>query len=138
MTMLIKSTFLFFFLLVFQTIVVCQSSSTKAIKVVAPIYPDVMIITGISGKVVLTVDIDNNGAVKKVDFVDGEKSLAKISERAATMWEFNKTKNETLRTIRITFLYTLLSGNSLTDEINTVFLDPFTVEVKAKEIEIQP
>jgi len=115
-----------------------QNSPPKPVKLVAPSYPEVMVLTKVAGNVILSLSVGSDGNVKKVHFIDGVRPRAKISEQAARKWIFPQTKRRSLRRVRVTFLYTLLPSTANIDEEGTFYYEPNYVELRARKVDVRP
>ena len=107
-------------------------------KVVSPVYPDVMILTKVSGKVIVSIKVNKKGEVTEAKFIQGIKSLGKISEKAAKSWIFNSSQMNATRNGKLTFIYKLIPADSPYNEANIIYFSPFTMQIKGKLIEIEP
>jgi hypothetical protein len=106
--------------------------------IVSPVYPDVMIQTKVSGKVIISIKVNKKGEVTEAKFIQGVKSLSRISENAAKSWVFNSSVKNATRTGKLTFIYKLIPADSPYSEANIIYFSPFTMEIKGKLVEIEP
>ena len=75
----------------------------KAVRQVAPVYPDLARRMQISGVVKLRVTIAPNGSVKLIEPVGGNPVLLKAAQEAVTNWKYTPATNETRELIELRF-----------------------------------
>ncbi len=102
------------------------------VKAVAPLYPPVAEIAGVSGTVVVEVQVRGQGEVAAARSVAGFKLLAGAAERSAMRWVFEASKDEA-RTVRLIFTFTIVEDEAPVHELAPVFTLPYSIEVRAKK-----
>jgi TonB family protein len=102
------------------------------VKAVAPVYPLVATAAGVSGLVIVEVQVDQQGVVTSVRTVDGPKLLRGAAEKCASRWLFAAPADKSLgtRVVHLSFLFTLVRGDPLSEELVPIFIPPYHVEVK--------
>ncbi|MEW6737842.1 MAG: energy transducer TonB, partial [Acidobacteriota bacterium] len=65
----------------------------KAIKKIPPVYPPLAKIRRIQGKVSVGVQVDSDGKVTEVEFLEGNVLFKLASLEAAKQWGFQKSSN---------------------------------------------
>ncbi|MBI4852646.1 MAG: TonB family protein [Acidobacteria bacterium] len=63
----------------------------KATKKVAPLYPPLAKRKRVEGKVKIGIQLDSEGAVSKVEFIEGNALFKPASLEAAKQWSFSKS-----------------------------------------------
>ena len=103
-----------------------NGDSIKTVKAVAPkFYPSAAVAVRAKGEVKIRVEINEKGKVKFAKILSGHKLLQRISEKAASLWEFNPwMKNENERFVELSFIYQIVSEDK--DE-ETSFNPPYQI-----------
>jgi TonB family protein len=110
----------------------------EVMMAVAPIFPPAAVASNTSGKVVIEVQVDATGAVSMAKIVDGDALFraGKIYETTARRWRFAVAKDgASLRTARITFVFKIMPKDTPPDDLTSVFIPPYQVEVRHKPFE---
>jgi len=111
-------------------------SGPELMKAVAPVYPLVAIAAGVSGSVVVQVQVDRQGNVTSTRTIDGPKLLRTAAEHTARRWLFSATDEPATREARLVFSFKLVPKDTAVDELSPIFMPPYQVEVKGKPVEL--
>ncbi|MEW6736139.1 MAG: TonB family protein [Acidobacteriota bacterium] len=65
----------------------------KAVKKVIPVYPPLARRKRVEGKVVIAIQVDANGVVTEVEFLEGNALFKPVTLQAAPQWSFQKSAN---------------------------------------------
>lgn len=98
-------------------------------RVVPPIYPAVALAKGSEGLVVIEVQISATGDVKRVETVDGPRLLHDVAKAAAARWKFNSISSHGVRTVKLSFEFTIRKESTSSSELVPIFLPPFKIEI---------
>jgi TonB family protein len=140
MRRLIENMFIFalFFILPFTHPGLSVESAPygEVIYAVAPAFPVLAYRARAYGAVQVEVDVDSSGTVitakvikNNITFLFGESS-----ERAAKRWKFVPKSNDlAMRKYEITFRFTLMPEYTPEDELTTIYIHPFEMEVRIKK-----
>jgi TonB family protein len=96
---------------------------------VAPIFPRLASTVNASGNVLVEVKIDRTGSVVSKSVIGGHPLFYEAAQNAAQFWRFAASAGEESRTVRLTFVFSLLTDATET-ELTPVFTPPYQVEVK--------
>lgn len=113
-----------------------QGPSTEAItvtKAVAPIYPALARLSNTQGTVEVTIEVGPTGEVVNVADTKGHSLLRDAAQTAARRWRFvSSTTDDTkpLRTVVLTFKFTIMPLKTDANELTPVFTPPYEVEVR--------
>lgn len=119
--------------LVFASTKDASDEPPSVVKAVAPSYPPLAIAARVSGLVILDVLVDSQGKVASVRIVEGPNLLRAAAENAAKHWAFEVVGGETAaRTVRLTFIFTIMPEGTPSEELLSCFIPPYRVEVKEK------
>jgi TonB family protein len=80
-----------------------SQNARKAVRQVAPVYPDLARRLQISGVVKLRVTIAPSGSVKSIEPVGGNPLLLKAAQEAVTNWKYSPAGSETHELIELRF-----------------------------------
>lgn len=115
-----------------------HTEQPELILAVAPIFPPVAVASNTSGRVVIEVKVDAEGTVSTAQIIDGDTLFrqGKIFEETARRWRFAAAKDRAgLRTAHLTFVFRIMSKNTPSAELTSVFMPPYQVEVRHKPFE---
>jgi TonB family protein len=96
---------------------------------VAPNFPLIALHSHTSGEIVIEVKINSEGSVTSAETVSGSQVLVGSGRHIAKRWKFAPTKDKSIRTARLTFVYRLVPRDTPADELLPVFKPPYRVEV---------
>jgi len=103
------------------------------VQAVAPVFPPLAVTAAQDGTVVVDVQVDAKGTVKSLQIVEGPKLLHKVVEIATRRWVFAATEDKTdSRTVRLSFVFKLVSKETPSEELLTIFRPPYQVEVRTR------
>lgn len=103
------------------------------VRAVAPLYPAMAATLGISGTVIVEVQIDTRGSVASVRSVDGPELLHKTAEHTARRWLFASTDDQVrARTVKLYFTFHLLPEETSSEELFATFLPPYSAQVNGR------
>lgn len=98
-------------------------------RAIRPTYPAVAAARRISGKVVIDVEIDPSGSVRKATIRNGPSLLRKAAKEAAMRWVFNVAESSSgLRVAQLVFIFHPVSYIPKDDEPD--FKRPYQMSVK--------
>jgi TonB family protein len=80
-----------------------EAGSLKLVQQVAPVYPPEAKAAGIEGVVRLNATIDEEGAVTKVEVLEGPSELRTSAETAVLQWRYEPVGAKVKTTININF-----------------------------------
>ena len=111
-----------------------QLDKPDVVRAVAPLFPLIADNSYALGSVIVEVQINAAGTVTKAHAIQGHPLLGVASEKAAQRWLFAATTDEAkLRTVRLTFVFTLIENYRTADEdLSPIFMPPFKIEVRRK------
>ena len=104
----------------------------SVVQAIPATYPSIARNANISGVVLVEVGVDPGGNVTNVRTIEGHSSLKLAAEKAAGRWKFNPLERQaTMRTVKLSFRFTLIPSNKGTPEdLGVVFWPPYEVEVR--------
>jgi TonB family protein len=94
-----------------------------------PLYPVVAATLNEQGTVVITVNINATGRVISAKYLSGPSHLRTVAEASARRWRFNAVKQRAIRTVDLSFVFTMPS-NVLEQDINADVDSPYEVEIR--------
>lgn len=110
-----------------------HDKSVVIMQAVAPVFPPIAVAAAQDGTVVVDVEIDAKGIVKSLQVVEGPKLLHKVVEIAARRWIFSAIEDKAiLRTVRLSFIFKLVSQETSSEELLPIFRPPYQVEVRTR------
>jgi TonB family protein len=96
----------------------------------APLYPPLAYKARITGTVEVDLTVDLDGKVQSTRLVNGHPLLAGASEKAATLWRFERTQDtRTTRIVRVWLVYKLVQTDTEGEETISSFLPPNRIEI---------
>lgn len=108
-------------------------SPVPVLEAVAPVFPVIAIATAQQGKVQVDVRINEDGTVRSVDFGQGPSIFRPLLKIVAGRWRFASTeKNSGYRTVRLSFVFTLVPSETKSEELLPIYRPPYEVEVKGR------
>jgi hypothetical protein len=104
------------------------------VAAVAPVYPAIAVATNTTGEIVIEVDVNRAGKVRKAKIVEGHSLLRKATflENTAKKWVFNSDNRVASRKTRITFGFRIMPVDSTDEDLLSVFYPPNRVEVRSR------
>jgi TonB family protein len=119
--------------------VFAQANSSKALAVeaaVAPTFPPIAVAANVSGDVIVEVKVGEKGEVLETRSSNAHPLLREASESAAFRWRFvPDASGEKARVVQLTFSYRILPLKTPATELATIFMPPYSVEVRHKQFE---
>jgi hypothetical protein len=110
--------------------IVTAQDDPKVLQAVPPIYPLVALSARASGVVVIEAQIAPNGPVASARTIEGALLLRPISEVTARRWLFASASAPGLRTVRLKFLFMIVSDETSSSERVPIFKPPYEVEIR--------
>ncbi|MEK6409775.1 MAG: TonB family protein [Acidobacteriota bacterium] len=102
----------------------------------APAYPVLAVTSNTSGKVEIEVEVNAAGEVASVRTVDGHLLLRQAAENTARRWRFAPDASALkARTVVLIFVFRIMQKDTGPDELTTVFMPPYQVEVRHRPFE---
>lgn len=109
------------------------------VMAVAPDFPPTAVASNTSGKLVIEVQVNTTGMVTEAKVVEGHalfRAAKKFYEATARRWRFAAaSEGAGLRTARLTFVFKIMSKDTPPDELTSIFMPPYQVEVRHKPFE---
>lgn len=106
------------------------------VSAVAPAYPVLAVASNTSGKVEIEVEVNAAGEVASVRTVDGHLLLRQAAENTARRWRFAPDASALkARTVVLIFVFRIMQKDTGPDELTTVFMPPYQVEVRHRPFE---
>jgi TonB family protein len=105
-----------------------ENAPLKIEAAIAPIYPQLAILSATGGDVVVQVKINAGGYITSAKVVDGHKLLREASLNAARRWQFSS--GEAGREVQLTFSFRVMPKNTPQIELTPIFKPPYKVEVR--------
>ena len=108
------------------------SETPAVVQAIPALYPPLARNANVSGVVFVEVEVDPGGNVTKVRAIEGHQILKLAAEKAASKWKFKALeKQATMRSVKLSFRFTLIPSNKGTPEdLGVVFWLPYEVEVR--------
>jgi outer membrane biosynthesis protein TonB len=103
------------------------------LEAVAPVYPPFAIAASQEGVVSANVTIGKKGNVTATMISGGSEILKKVADIAARKWVFasgHSTRRS--RTVRLTFVFAIMSSDVPSDVLLPIFRPPYQIEIRAK------
>lgn len=106
-------------------------------KAVAPSYPLIAVASRVTAKLVFDVSIDQQGKVTDAQLSEVPPFLFRepYYEQIARRWEFAPDERLNVRKARIQFDFRLMPLGTPREQLGTIFLAPYQIEVSAEEPE---
>ena len=111
-----------------------QASRPEVIRAVAPGYPALVNPGDIQPREVVVVGarINESGEVTSVNVVGGRPVFRLASVTSAKLWRFEPSDSSTTpRTVNLVFVYRIMTPETPSEELGTVFKPPYEVEVRS-------
>ena len=107
------------------------------IKAIAPIYPPEALNAAkppiVKGYANIEVQINAQGIVTSVRSLGGPSPLHKAAESAARRWVFAPaSKQNEMRMVRLQFKFELVDEKAPDEELSSIFMPPYHIEVRAR------
>jgi TonB family protein len=128
-----RHTLLKVFLLAFLTagsVSICAAQGPGVVEAVAPIYPWIALSARTSGAVIVEAQVSPRGTVTSVQIIEGAATLRPISELTARRWLFAPTRASEVRTVRLTFRFTIVPDKTPAAERSPIFRPPYGIEIR--------
>jgi TonB family protein len=108
----------------------CPAQQPPAVveEAVSPAYPSAAVEGRISGTVIVTARVAENGKVSEATIAKGQPLLWQASLEAARLWHFRAKQR--IREVKLTFSFKLMPKNTPEPVLGAVFRPPYTVEVR--------
>jgi hypothetical protein len=133
-----------FLLIVLSILISSQTAIGKEIgetpivkKAFACPYPTIALVARISGKVIIEVEIDEQGFVKSAKTIEGHVLLNSLAEISAKKWVFNSMENKPQRTAQIIYNFIIVPFNGRAEDYSPVFISPNEFEIRDRMLIIQ-
>lgn len=112
------------------------AQSLTVVSAVAPVFPPNAVAVGLSGDVTVEVEVDERGEVRGARHIGAHPLLRKPSESAARRWRFAPLAiGEKKRVVRLIFSFRIMPLNTPADELSSVFVLPYRIEVRREKPE---
>lgn len=115
------------------------ATAPRVTRAVAPAYPDIALEARSEFAVTIEVAINQSGDVADAKAVEasGPPKVYRKEwyEQLARQWQFAGSDLASVRTARIKFTFRLMPKETPPEQLCTVFLPPYDVEVRAKRPE---
>jgi hypothetical protein len=112
------------------------ASAPSVTRAIAPVFPPVAIQARSDGAVTVETAITPSGEVAdaKVVEITGPPRvyLKEWYEQVARQWKFAESDSPSIRTVQIKFVFRLMPTGTPPEQLGTVFLPPYQVEVRAE------
>ena len=95
----------------------------------APLYPPLAYKARITGTVEVDLTVDLDGKVQSTRLVNGHPLLAGASEKAASLWRFERTQDTKRRMVCVWLVYKLQQTDTEGEETISSFFPPNRVEI---------
>ena len=105
-----------------------QTARPPVEEAVAPAYPALAVIGRISGRVVVSVRVSQQGAVTEATSDEGDPMLREAGLQAARLWRFGGTVSG--QEVKLNFIFRLMPKATPEPELGAIFRPPYTVEVR--------
>lgn len=110
--------------------------ASQVVTAVAPAYPQLALLSGTSGTVIVEVTAGEKGEALSVAVKEGHPLLHEACLDAARKWRFGADSGR--RPIRLEFEFRVVPRGTPNSELTTVFRAPYRVEVRRGIPDIPP
>jgi hypothetical protein len=111
-----------------------QTDGSKApivIFAVAPAFPALVAVANFNGDAIVEVEVNAEGKVLTARAINTYPFLRKSSEDAARRWRFTPDNAGGMkRVVRLTFSYRTMPLKTPAEELASIFMPPYQVEVR--------
>jgi hypothetical protein len=134
--MILIAVFLTLSIVASQPLQVSSAGSAAVVFAVAPVYPQLAVLSATSGTVDVDLAVDGNGRVVAVGAINGHQLLKDAAEQAALRWEFERGGNG--RRVRLVFTFRIMPRGTSDAELTSSFSPPYNCEVRRTVPDIPP
>ena len=103
------------------------------VSAVAPVFPAIAATAHMSDDVSVEVEVNSEGVVSTAHAINAHPILGKASENAALRWRFAPDRGgDKTPVVRLTFSYRTMPLKTPDEELASIFMPPYHVEVRRR------